>query len=979
MTDTILEIQNQIPATKDEWRVRIARVDKLNFMWEPDHYGLWSSPNGQRLPLPMHNPSDKTIIDIGSVYDYCRRPHKTRWLQNAWPFLGFWPLHVTWTGPFECLRLIPGRIPTSMAPRGTHHVYHLRADLVDAWERLEGKLVTLSTGLLRRNVKSAYEWSEMRVPALPYECGYRGFHQRSDDAIGAAFASRSAFVALCAFLSFTIALDMVHHSSLEGSPPSWLVFGEEKLKLESSWLNGVHQSFICNFAPGTRPGLYTRCNNIAYKEAFPAFVLANVPLFICWGFRPTPMKDDDPMWRFRPCQEEARRAIDAYCNHLPPAEDPRPSIAFWYNMSPSSSFSSTALVLDARSQSPKPGDASENDLRESPLSPPVSPQELDSEAVLEAEPAEWLRQHSSDLAEAVEKETPEERRQRLEEEDIAKKNKLDAGSIVPHVGDCMYEWMKLSPGRYRQVVVPREDWESVWGSYAPEERFYLSTAREWHLIQAAFRPAPPISHFTSNLTCQREIPSTSMPKTLKELEPLGTQGQTPAPDFDAVAYIKGCYTYTGGVNEDSSDESEDEQQSRKRKKAQRRSIGQKHLGPIDNRTADHLQRQPGVSEPASIPISARHPMPANLRKHLLDTYALNAPVPYNGQLRSEKEVNLALEDGEVDPKRPMVNVATVLWRLGVKTLTLDQDMEKCLVDLYHFVLAKEPRPKLSAPLWDLAPTLLTKIVNDQYFAYRRISSTTHVIGVTDKPLTQQWFLLVVFEPRAVVELFRKDIKSVRGMIRHLLDRGVAFYTGKPTKCLRHPRSDHIIDLGFIRHGHKFSLGDFADYQQRKARLLSGSHGRSALASGGIVWRLALDVVNIKSVLAGPSSNATQVGGIDGYTLIDDTLSSEVENVICGVYKVYTAYDKQTEDASWFPKASAWLKSGNNHGYWTADNEEWYQKRCEEIRNGGRPRNAKEWAGILSAQRAKVVHNFEDFFSITCDRLLAGDNAYWVDV
>ncbi|KAG6871949.1 hypothetical protein C0995_014640 [Termitomyces sp. Mi166 len=986
--DSILEIQRQVPATADEWRVKSARREKLNFFWEPNHYGLWSSPNARQLLLPIPDANDKK--DIGSIYDYCCRPHKTRWLQNPWPFLGFWPIHVTWTGPFACLRLIYGRIPISMAKRGTGHGYHLYSDLVSLWETLEAKLVCLSTGLVRKNLTTTFEWAEMRVPVLPYECGYRGLHARSDDAIRAAFASRNAFVALFAFLSFTIALDMAHNPA-QGNPPSWLVYAEKELGLDAPWLNDIHQSFICHFVPGVRPGLYTHCNNIAYKQVFPAFIIGRVPLFICWGFRPLPLKDEDLMWRYRPCQAEARAAIDSYCDRLPRADDPRTSMAFWYNMPLSQPWSQHHHSTPTSSL-PAPSSYTGTHLvftptnhdEESPLSPPSSPTLPTSppgQSLLETEPLEWLKQHDREPLEAVERESEEEVRQRLQDEAIAQADKIDKESVVPRVGDSMYEWIRTSPRDYQQATIRREDWKNVWGSYMPEERFYLPKFREWHLVRTS-SPATPLSHFTANLLRQPPVPNTNKPKTLKELGSLPIQPEAPEPDVDSAEYLQNCYTATTsdyGSSSETENETSSKESSKKRKNSQKHSKRRKRLGPLDNRMTDHLQRNLEGSKPLPIPPSVSRCVVNSIRRHLFDTYGLNVPTPYAGELRrKDGKEDSELEDGEIGWTKKPTNVMTVLWRLGVGSVALEDDMKKCLVDLYDFVMKIESPSRLSSPLWDLSPSLFSKISKHEYFLYRRLNEDFHVIGVTETPLTRQWFLLVIFDPRAVVELFRKGISSVRAMMRHLVDRGIAFYTARPTNCLRHPRTDQIPGLGYFAQGHEFTSSDFAEYQKRRSEILSASHGRAAIMTGGIIWRLALDVVNIKTVLGGPSSNAKQIGELDGYALIDDIFSEEVEDVVCGVYKVYTGFDKQTEDASWFPKASAWQKSGNNHGYWTADNEDWYQKRLQEISNGGKPRNAHEWRGVLTAQRANPVHAFCNFFAQTNDRLLVDDKSYWVD-
>lgn len=98
-----LTIMENVPAAPDEFAIRSARREELNFFWEPDFRGLWSSPNARYLALPLHNPS--VDGDHGLIRDYFRAPRKIRWLQALQPFLAFWPRYPEWTGVFSRLNL----------------------------------------------------------------------------------------------------------------------------------------------------------------------------------------------------------------------------------------------------------------------------------------------------------------------------------------------------------------------------------------------------------------------------------------------------------------------------------------------------------------------------------------------------------------------------------------------------------------------------------------------------------------------------------------------------------------------------------------------------------------------------------------------------------------------------------------------------------------------------------------------------------
>ena len=96
----------------------------------------------------------------------------------------------------------------------------------------------------------------------------------------------------------------------------------------------------------------------------------------------------------------------------------------------------------------------------------------------------------------------------------------------------------------------------------------------------------------------------------------------------------------------------------------------------------------------------------------------------------------------------------------------------------------------------------------------------------------------------------------------------------------------------------------------------------------------------------------------------------------GWFICFIDYTHQKEELSWFPKGSMWDSSGRNHGYWTADNEDFYQRRLETIRSGGKPLSTKEWKTLLRDVRPGPVNKFKNAMSNVCDKFLQGDMSYW---
>jgi hypothetical protein len=157
-------------------------------------------------------------------------------------------------------------------------------------------------------------------------------------------------------------------------------------------------------------------------------------------------------------------------------------------------------------------------------------------------------------------------------------------------------------------------------------------------------------------------------------------------------------------------------------------------------------------------------------------------------------------------------------------------------------------------------------------------------------------------------------------------------------------------------GYKGDSNDYAGYESRRTAFLAQSRGRKAVLAGGIVWRLAINSVELSHVLVGPSEDVFEYGDViqsdsDGGLLWDDSLLEDELNLICGVYKVQT-HTNQTSDSSWWPKHAVWMSSRLNVGYWSVGCETWFQMRLAAIRDGtAHLRTSAEWRDSLKFWRA----------------------------
>lgn len=153
-----------------------------------------------------------------------------------------------------------------------------------------------------------------------------------------------------------------------------------------------------------------------------------------------------------------------------------------------------------------------------------------------------------------------------------------------------------------------------------------------------------------------------------------------------------------------------------------------------------------------------------------------------------------------------------------------------------------------------------------------------------------WRLLVQ-DPATAIECLRRRWGP------HLVDiafefysRGIAFKTCLSDDHHITPDRPTVIGLGYRLSGYIPLKRDYETYESVRNNLLATPRARAALLKGGIIWRLAKDIVPEAAVLSGPSAEVYKTGHrvtCDNSTFWDDDLSDDELNLISGVYKVLT--------------------------------------------------------------------------------------------
>jgi hypothetical protein len=172
----------------------------------------------------------------------------------------------------------------------------------------------------------------------------------------------------------------------------------------------------------------------AWAKSFPAFVAADVPLWIWWGFKPAVMLEQKFMPPYKPRSDEV--------------------------------------------------DEARRTVRPVPFATP--PRELEDNVGEQQQEAAQQRKQQHLLTEGhnhqyLQTEGADDRSVREENERKAELERFALTLEEPNVGVAIFEWRTSKKGNQIRELVPRREWKARWGLYRPEERTYDGVTDEWDL------------------------------------------------------------------------------------------------------------------------------------------------------------------------------------------------------------------------------------------------------------------------------------------------------------------------------------------------------------------------------------------------------------------------------------------------------------------------------------------------------------------
>ncbi len=241
--------------------------------------------------------------------------------------------------------------------------------------------------------------------------------------------------------------------------------------------------------------------------------------------------------------------------------------------------------------------------------------------------------------------------------------------------------------------------------------------------------------------------------------------------------------------------------------------------------------------------------------------------------------------------------------------------------------------------------------------------------------------LFISRSSTLFEIVRRGwVQSKVVIAKELLSRGIAFHTvlevPLPDLTVALPPKTPLVTYPF---GYKFTTDDYVVYEARRDSLLRQPRGRAALMKGGIMWRLALEVLDEESVILWLERKGEYEFRIETQDrcFVDDDLSEVELDLIAGVSHVHTSKcgvsvhkllvliswtgsgmlgeNADASGSSWWPKHRTWQQSGYDVGVWTWHNEMWFRRRREAILQGtATPMIATRWRQALKGNKQGIA-------------------------
>jgi hypothetical protein len=867
-------------------------------IWHPQS-GLIVSPYSRVLPSKVTwDPNSKVRDDFLSP----------RMLDDSAVYLAFYP-RKNWDTGALFSTLAPPNLSNLIVedPRSTSDSpqFILQDDVCQAWAELENFLLDISEYLLSQHGDRRY-LPNIDYPAWPHQCGYREARASKVEVFVSLKRAQLAFCLLSAFVSFTLSLFVSENEDECFDRPFQLLNNRVVNPIPPIYLDYLRDSAVCRISDGLRPGGFLNPYVTKWGRVLEGFCRFCVPFWLVWG------------------HETIYKTISAADSHikkqfLPPEEyiekvKMRQATFSWLILPDSKRLGPAPTQLDA------PPATSENSL-DHPLpdyavlnnekglagnTNPLPIQTVDRCLVVDTyrssqRPRETWDEFRSRMEASLEKrkglESEKERQSREALEINARLNGYSKKSTVFY-----WEEDEVQREFYRRTKIDKADVSKYWSECTVHQRFFWGHRKEWDLV-------PQLPRF-----------------------PVGHRAETPVEDleidddrynflYSRVAPKKPDDTFAHLPLSLSRIQAEDEG-----------GVTQYRLPPCP--VTEYLKLRHGFST------------------SLIDNWHPDLHAPY-----AHKKMVLEATKS-----------SSALRRLGHLQGEVPNNKEdlKSIVNFHNVCVAADFK---TVPVTSLPPTwdLVSSAWLEQGFEQLRVEIVAregesqgkiYVIKPSSRSRDSSHWYVATPSSTAVLLVFRKRFLTMHEIATAFLDLGIPFHTvvermqvDAPLPPYRYrPRGLDSRPMGF-----KPSNLDYLAYVQSREEVFRSPRARVLRLRGGIIGRLALEVVPNVAVLDGPSFCDDIIGRTENTVFVDDFITENDLDIVSGVYRVSaTRHGTSSEDLSWWPKHGTWMRSGLFADQWTPDAESFYTRRVNAMeQKNWLLKNATSWKESLKYDRLQM--------------------------
>jgi len=170
------------------------------------------------------------------------------------------------------------------------------------------------------------------------------------------------------------------------------------------------------------------------------------------------------------------------------------------------------------------------------------------------------------------------------------------------------------------------------------------------------------------------------------------------------------------------------------------------------------------------------------------------------------------------------------------------------------------------------------------------------------PGTPCFYSIYVYDAGIAAECVRANMSSTAEIATFLVKHGYRFFTALAVEDIVAPENNKtggpkVHHEGVRQQGYKPDHADYLEYQSRLIQFLESPQGQIVYKMGGLYWHIAMSCLSWRKsdVLLGPvfAENSPLIcftvreNGNDVGTKMDDYLSDEELDLVCGTYKIET--------------------------------------------------------------------------------------------